>query len=184
MHCLGLFLFPGWHGEKSTQSFSHSHFQHPLIPPMSRTNAKVCACLGSHQSWYSDAAYLLYIIPNLQLNLWTFFFLLCLSSASVAAGCTGREGGRRGCLSRALRPDLELDLFLFTLQPRREIFKSTTECMYVCVHDRKRQGNEERVKRRDHSVSQSHIINWLCENSRLARSLGGAVAYEQVRQLQ
>lgn len=28
-------------------------------------------------------------------------------------------------------PDLELDLFLFTLQPRREIFKSAVEC--VCV---------------------------------------------------
>lgn len=30
-------------------------------------------------------------------------------------------------------PDLELDLFLFTLQPRREIFKSAVECVCVCV---------------------------------------------------
>lgn len=64
-----------------------------------------------------------------------FFFFFFWSASVVAAGCSrGREGGGVAWLPEpSSSPDLELDLFLFTLQPRREIFKSAVECVCVCV---------------------------------------------------
>lgn len=52
-----------------------------------------------------------------------------LKLLAVAEG--EREGGVAWLPEPSSSPDLELDLFLFTLQPRREIFKSAVEC--VCV---------------------------------------------------
>lgn len=105
---------------------------------------------------HTVAAYSLHIINckmiHLQLIFELFFFFFFWSASVVAAGCSGgggRAGGREGgCLSRALRPDLELDLFLFTLQPRREIFKSAMECVYMCVRQRERQREQLREEER------------------------------------
>lgn len=67
------------------------------------------------------------LLATANLSTFSFFSLRC--------SCWLRlEEGRVPSLpeSLALRPDLELDLFLLALQARREIFQSAVECVYMC----------------------------------------------------
>lgn len=100
-------------------------------------------------------------------NMFSFFRNL------VAAG-SRREGGWQACLSWALHPDIDLELFLFTLQLCREIFYSAVKCVDM---------QPRREKEQQWEKTSFECLNWLYANLQLAHRPGSVAAIEAPRQL-